>query len=470
MKHIAVLFLSLAASSAAFATDLSIGPGQLEGKLGEIKGESLTLTGTIDARDLAAIEKLPADVKTLDLSGVSIEGLTMPTRKYFGRTLFNPGEIPAYTFFKSGVENLVLPRGVSKICEGALAGSSIKKVSVPEGVTSIGDYAFYGCADLQEVSLPASLKAIGKGAFANCMALSAIDLSKTGITEIPERLFSGDGALISVTLPASIEKVGREAFAQSGVTKLDLSKVKEFEAYALSGMPKLTTLAINPDAEIADGLLMDNISLATLTGMPEIVPDYFAANSGLDPQEVVGAAMTLGKYSFANTFTESTRLILPSGLWYIDRGAISGLTGLEVIDVTALEGDVPEVDEFTFEGISQPDIVLFVDDDYFDNWESHPVWRLFKVTSTNQTGVDKIDTDAADGINISYRNSGIRIESGEILSDVRVFTSDGRMAYASSPAAKTHHINAETLPSGIVIVTATDEKGHKKSVSILLKP
>ena len=156
MKKIKIFLLTIASSIGAFAADIEVTPGQLESLWGEGgKGQSeLKLKGSIDARDLAALENLSSDVKSLDLSEVTIKGLTTSSRKYFGRTLFAEGEIPAYTFFKSSIENLALPAGVTNICDGAFAGAAITSIEIPEGVTSIGDYAFYGCPALAEVKLP----------------------------------------------------------------------------------------------------------------------------------------------------------------------------------------------------------------------------------------------------------------------------------------------------------------------------
>ena len=65
----------------------------------------------------------------------------------------------------------------------------IKKISVPKGVTSIGDYAFSNLVELEEVILPEGINNLGKNAFSNCEKL------------------------IKVTLPDSIEKVGFQAFS-----------------------------------------------------------------------------------------------------------------------------------------------------------------------------------------------------------------------------------------------------------------
>ena len=471
MKKFKIFILSLASSFAAFGADLDVSSGQLEGLLADeaIKKESsLRLRGTIDARDLAALENLPASVKSLDLSEVRIASLTMPTRKIFGRTLFAEGEIPAYTFFKAPVEQLILPADVSAIGEGAFAGSSIAEITIPEGVTQLGDYAFYGCPNLKRVTLPRSLKAMGKGAFGNCTALESADLSATAVTAIPEKAFAGAVALSAVNLPAGLETIGREAFSHTAVKTLDLSGVRSFEAYALSSMPFLTSLSINPDAEIGDGLLMDDISLASLTGLPEFVPDYFAANcAGLDASAAAEAS-TLGRYSFANT-SAPQEMILAGFIEKIDRGAFSGLTNLAKIDATALEDRVPLVDEFSFEGLPQQQIELWVSDESFSLWDGHPVWGLFRVMSANQTGVDTIAPDADSSIGIFCRGGLLIVESPERISDVRVYTTDGRMAYVASPDSERVEIDAASLPSGVLVVAASDAAGNARTISLIMK-
>ena len=470
MKHIKIFIISLASSFGAIAADIDVIPGQLSGLIPDgAKGQTeLKLTGRIDARDLAALEQLSSDVKKLDLSGVSIQSLTTSSRKYFGRTLFNEGEIPAYTFFKSEFTSLLLPREVTTICEGAFAGSSITEIEIPEGITSLGDYAFYGCSDLKSVTLPSTLRQIGKGAFGNCTSLETIDLSKTNITELPERAFAGSMSLKDIKLPQALSKVGREAFSHTAVRSLSLNGVSEFEAYSLSSMPFLEELSINPDAIIREGLLMDDTSLLSLTGVPEMVPDYFAANCGQLSTEAVSRAESLGRYAFANTLAPDV-LYLPGFLTSIDRGALSGLNTITKIDVTALEDRVPSVDETTFEGLVQPDIILWVDDDAFDSWESHPVWSLFKVMSTTQTGVGEIAADSESSISIKCSDGLLIISSAANINDVRIYTPDGRMAYVASPGSENVEIDTAALPSGIVIVAAADDNGNSKTIYILIR-
>lgn len=467
MKKFKVFLLSVASSFGALAADVNISSGELEDKIPGITDESVTLIGTMDARDLAALEFLSPDVKQLDMSGVTIKALSMPSRKYFGKTLFNEGEIPPYTFFKSGISTLILPSGVSSIGEGAFAGSDIEEISIPEGIEALSDFAFYGCSNLKRVTLPASLKTIGKGAFGKCTSLEAVDLSSTAITRLPERAFAGAVELKSVVLPATVASIGREAFSHTAVKSLSLENVTEFEAYALSSMPMLEELFINPDASVNEGLLMDDTSLFSLSGVPDMLPSYFAANCGNLDASLIGEISSLADYSLANTLAPET-LILPAYLASIGKGALSGLEGLTEIYATALENNLPEVGDFSFEGIPQENITLLVTAGSFDAWANHPIWGLFKVTANDTTGLDEIQPSEGSAIEISCRGGLLTVSSEALITDLRIYTTDGRMAYVASPGSNLVELETASLPSGVVIVVASDADGNSKNLSIML--
>lgn len=469
MKHLNIFLLSLASASAAYATDVNITAGRLNDLIsdGTLESEtSLKLTGHIDARDLAAIENLPSSLKSLDLSSATIDGLMISSREYFGRSIFKEGEIPAYTFFKSKLESVILPSSISEIGEGAFAASDIKSIVIPEGITTLSNYAFYGCPNLESVSLPSSLISIGKGAFSNCYALKSISLASTGITEIPERAFAGALDLEEIQLPSGIIKIGREAFTHTKLKNLDLSDVSEFEPFALSGMPFLESLSINPNANLPAGLLMDNVSLASLQGSPNKIPDYFVANcTNLDTQPTIANAESIGRYAFANNPSEL--LILPRGLARLDKGVISGMSLLKKIDAAALESSIPEVDATTFEGISQSEIELYVNDADYDAWVSHPVWGLFNVTSESNAEVGTIDA-VKDDIRVHLAGTVITVDAPDMLTDLRIFSTDGRTLYAVRPQSSHFEISTESFPKGVVILVSADASGNQKNASILI--
>ena len=470
MKKIQILLVSMASASAAFAIDIDIKPGELERLIDEkvITEESLVMKGAIDARDLAAMEHLPAGVINLDMSNVNIEKLTLSTKKYFGKTLFAAGELPGYTFFKSGLETLSLPAGVKTIGEGAFSASSLKEIVIPEGVESIGDYAFYGCVDLESVTLPSTLKALGKGAFGNCHKLKKVNFSGSQLSELPEKTFAGCVELGNINLPSSLVKIGKEAFTHTQISELDLSNIKEFEVYALSGMPYLETLAINPAVAEVNGLLMDDISLISLTGIPDNLPDYFAANcTSMDTNDLVSSIRTIGKYSLANQ-EGAKSILLGTGITSLDRGAISG-NALGSIDVTALRGEVPSVGPTTFEGIDQKSVSLIINDDDYDTWANAPYWQNFMLKKASATVVNPVEAGGNEDIFISLNGGTLNIESGFTLNDVKVFSTDGQLLYSVNPNDQRIGIPTDIFTSGIIIVRATNEKNSIKSATVMMK-
>ncbi len=83
-------------------------------------------------------------------------------------------------------------------------------VSLPEGLTYIGQSAFQNCCCLTEAVIPGSVETIGMYAFMKCDGLKKLALSE-GVRRIGEYAFLYCSLLSAVTLPASLEKVGIDA-------------------------------------------------------------------------------------------------------------------------------------------------------------------------------------------------------------------------------------------------------------------
>ena len=112
----------------------------------------------------------------------------------------------------SNANDFVIENGVLKKYKG-----SGGNVVVPEGVTSIGNRAFYWRRSLQSVSLPEGVTSIGEGAFRGCESLQGITLPE-GVTSIGRYAFSGCEKLQSITLPEGMTSVGKYAFSGIKVT------------------------------------------------------------------------------------------------------------------------------------------------------------------------------------------------------------------------------------------------------------
>ena len=103
-------------------------------------------------------------------------------------------------------------------------GNDIKSVSLPDGLTSIGEVAFYGCTSLTSVAIPDSVTSIGYDAFRGCTSLTSVAIPDS-VTSIGSYAFYGCTSLSSVTIPDSVTSIGSYAFY--GCTSLTAINVAE---------------------------------------------------------------------------------------------------------------------------------------------------------------------------------------------------------------------------------------------------
>ena len=82
---------------------------------------------------------------------------------------------------------------------------------IPDGVTSIGDYAFWNCAGLTSVIIPNSVTSIGSHAFINCAKITNLTIGNN-VTTINEGAFYNCNGLLSIKIPNSVTNIGKEAF------------------------------------------------------------------------------------------------------------------------------------------------------------------------------------------------------------------------------------------------------------------
>ena len=99
-------------------------------------------------------------------------------------------------------------------------GSSNTELTVLDGVTKIGKYAFSDCAALKSVILPESVKTIDEYAFYRCTGLTYVNLE--GITSLGNFAFSECSGLQSITLPTDIAVIGSAFSKCSGITSVTL--------------------------------------------------------------------------------------------------------------------------------------------------------------------------------------------------------------------------------------------------------
>ncbi len=145
--------------------------------------------------------------------------------------------------------------------------SFITKATVKDGVTSVGDYAFYGCSKLTSVSLPDGVTAIGNYAFHQCTGVTSVHMG-SNVKTIGNNAFYNCDGLTSVTIPEGAETVGSYAFYDcDGLTSITIpDSVTTLGERAFEGCGGLET------AVIGNGVTkLDYDTFADCTRLEEVV-------------------------------------------------------------------------------------------------------------------------------------------------------------------------------------------------------
>ena len=98
-------------------------------------------------------------------------------------------------------------------------------VNIPEAITSIGKYTFYGCRSITSLSISGNVTSIGSSAFEDCIGLTSINLS-TGLTSIGGSAFEGCTGLSAITIPSTVSEILINAFQGCSNLKNITSKIK----------------------------------------------------------------------------------------------------------------------------------------------------------------------------------------------------------------------------------------------------
>ena len=126
--------------------------------------------------------------------------------------LFNKDKSRIISFRNQNIETYVIPSSVTSIDDWAFYGCySLSEIVISSSVTSIGDSAFSWCLSLSEIVIPSSVTSIGKGAFSSCSHLSEIVIPSS-VTSIGDWAFSYCFSLKYISIPKSVISLNGNPF------------------------------------------------------------------------------------------------------------------------------------------------------------------------------------------------------------------------------------------------------------------
>lgn len=210
-----------------------------------------------------------------------------------------------------------IPSGGTDYLEQRLK-NTLTTYTIPNGVTSIPKYLFYGCSNLTNIIMP-NITYIGEGAFSYCSGLTNIEIPN-GVTNIQENTFAGCYGLTNIIIPSSITNIGSMAFyGCSSLTSITIpNSVATIGGQAFRGCSSLTDVTIGSGITRISSVMAFDIATSTnkatikilATTPPTISGDTFSLfklNKIIVPQGTLSTYQNANNWSnFASVMEEAT--------------------------------------------------------------------------------------------------------------------------------------------------------------------
>jgi len=250
------------------------------------------------------------------------------------------GEYAKGAFQGKGLTRVTIPESVTYIGEYAFQENNLTNVIIPEKVKHIGAFAFYK-NKLTSINIPASVKILKNGAFAE-NNLTSVTISE-GITTIDLNLFFMN-QLTSVTIPSTVTEIGGGAFKNNKLTSVTIpASVISIGKEAFS-YNQLTSVIIPENVTtIEDGTFRDNklTSVIIPKNVTSIVGNPFKNNPLSSISVVENSNYSVrdgvlfnkdGKTLIIYPPSKGNKYTIPEGVVSISEGAFSG-AGLTSITI-----------------------------------------------------------------------------------------------------------------------------------------
>jgi len=234
--------------------------------------------------------------------------------------------------FNSKAEELVIPseingKPVKSIGNSAFSCSAVRKVTVPDGVVKIDNYAFESCTSLESIILPDTVETIGFNAFSDCSSLREFrfpaSLKSLGINS-----FSRCTSLEKIYVNSALERIENDSFLRceslSEIYVEDISAWCRIDFENIEANPLSIAEKLYVSDNLVEELVIENV---------ETVSDYaFFRFSGIKKLTLGEGVRIIGESAFSNC-TSLTHLTLSDSVATVGKSAFNSCQSLEYVFV-----------------------------------------------------------------------------------------------------------------------------------------
>ncbi|MBO7338173.1 MAG: leucine-rich repeat domain-containing protein, partial [Paludibacteraceae bacterium] len=221
-------------------------------------------------------------------------------------------------FCRSSIQSLTLPDGVTTIASAAFKNcTSLKSVNIPSTVNKIGDFAFYGCSNLEgDIVIPDGVEEIEYQAFYGCSKITSVTIPNSVKSIDHEAFMDCVGLTGTVTIPEGVTSIATHAFYNcTGITEFVLpSTLTEIGSWAFSGCTAL-----------------ESVNLPY--GVTTIASAAFKNCASLKSVEIPSTVNKIGDFAFYGCSNLEGDIVIPDGVEEIEYQAFYGCSKITSVTI-----------------------------------------------------------------------------------------------------------------------------------------